>query len=76
MAEAELSKGRRTLSDHACREDRHRLGPAQAIGGGITRRLCTECGSVSIDLTAADDPAPGVLFRPRTHLPEPITDPV
>lgn len=55
---------RRTQPD--CRAGRHRYGPPQPIGGGILRRLCPSCGTVSIDLTEADEPAPATsLFRPR-----------
>lgn len=52
-----------------CRENRHRYGAAQEIGGGILRRVCAVCGAVSIDLTAADEPAEVGLFGTRAEIP-------
>jgi len=38
-----------------CRKGRHIYGEGQNIGAGIRRQVCTECGEVTIDLTAADE---------------------
>ena len=40
----------------ACRQGLHSLGPEQPIGGGIVRQTCQVCGSVTIDISNADDP--------------------
>jgi hypothetical protein len=50
---------RRTKAVEApnCRAGRHVYGPAQHVGGGLIRRICIRCDAVSIDLTAADEPA-------------------
>lgn len=39
----------------ACRKGRHNYGEEQNVGAGILRRVCTTCGSVSIDLTKAHE---------------------
>lgn len=42
----------------SCRRGSHRYEGAQQVGGGIRRRVCVACGSVSIDLATpvpADD---------------------
>jgi len=41
----------------ACKKGRHAYGDAQYIGAGIIRRVCDTCGDVTIDLTAAHEPA-------------------
>ena len=38
-----------------CKKGRHIYGEAQSIGGGIRRQVCTECGTVTIDLSGADE---------------------
>ncbi len=43
---------RQTRSD--CRTGRHRYGVETVIGGGIVRRMCKACGTVSIDLTSSN----------------------
>lgn len=43
---------RRVLID--CRIGHHRFGPSNEAGGGIVRRTCRHCGSLSIDLTAVE----------------------
>lgn len=40
-----------------CRKGRHAYGESQYIGAGITRQVCDTCGDVTIDLTAAHQPA-------------------
>ena len=35
----------------ACRAGEHAFGRNASIGGGIKRRVCVECGHVTIDLT-------------------------
>ena len=39
----------------ACRRGRHFYGEGQHVGGGIVRRVCDECGEVSIDLTQVEE---------------------
>ncbi|MGH8871603.1 MAG: hypothetical protein ACRDWS_06495 [Acidimicrobiia bacterium] len=39
----------------SCRRGRHRFGVGQQVGGGIIRRVCVACGSVTIDLTGVTD---------------------
>lgn len=39
----------------SCRRGRHDYGAYQNIGAGIIRRVCDACGSVTIDLTNADE---------------------
>lgn len=57
---------RQQLAD--CRRGKHDYGPAQNIGGGIVRRVCTGCADVSIDLTGAAAPIDGAM-------PDPLSDP-
>ena len=38
-----------------CKKGRHTYGEAQNIGGGIQRQVCTHCGTVTIDLSGADE---------------------
>lgn len=62
MATARHAKRRRRIRA-ACQS--HRFGPGTSAGGGIVRFVCADCGSVSIDLTAADTPTrTGSLFEP------------
>jgi hypothetical protein len=42
----------------SCRRGRHGYGPAQDVGAGILRQVCTGCGAVSIDLREADPVEP------------------
>ncbi len=37
-----------------CRKGRHDFGENQHVGGGIIRRVCDVCGSVTIDLTQGE----------------------
>ena len=39
----------------ACRKGRHYYGETQNIGAGITRRVCEDCGEVTIDLTGVEE---------------------
>ena len=39
----------------ACRKGRHHYGETQNIGAGITRRVCQDCGEVTIDLTGVEE---------------------
>lgn len=50
-AEAQTTKHRIS----ACRKGRHDFGAFQNVGAGIMRRLCETCGTVSIDLSQADE---------------------
>lgn len=59
---------RRAMAD--CRNQKHRYGSAQEIGGGILRRVCVVCGAVSIDLTAVEDPLAVGLFGERADFPD------
>lgn len=54
---------RRTKVD--CSTGRHRYGTAQPIGGGIVRRVCDACHSISIDLGEVDEEAT-LAIRTRT----------
>jgi hypothetical protein len=45
--------GKRRRDKPNCRKGIHLFGPAQEVGGGITRRVCELCSAVSIDLTGA-----------------------
>lgn len=38
-----------------CRKGRHYYGESQSIGAGIKRRVCEECGEVTIDLTGVEE---------------------
>jgi hypothetical protein len=52
-----------------CQLGRHRFGSSQEIGGGIVRRVCHACSSITIDLTAVQEPiAVGELFVGRRQL--------
>ena len=53
-----------------CRQGRHRFGSNSLIGGGIVRRMCNECGAISIDLTSVESPLEAGLFVAANH-PEP-----
>lgn len=54
-----------------CRADHH-YGPGQRVGGGILRYLCSDCGSVSIDITGVDIPEEtGSLFATAEGALEP-----
>jgi len=43
---------RRALAQ--CRDGRHRFGKGVEAGGGVVRRTCLACGSLSIDLTGVE----------------------
>ncbi len=62
--EAMTTTGRRSrrqaLSD--CRSGYHRYGKRRVIGGGIYRRVCLACGTITIDLTALDEPLAAALL--------------
>jgi hypothetical protein len=49
-----------------CRKGRHAYGETQYIGAGITRRVCETCGDVTIDLTAAHEPAASMADARRS----------
>jgi hypothetical protein len=38
-----------------CQVGRHRFGSLQTVGGGIVRRVCTACSSITIDLTGVQE---------------------
>ena len=38
----------------SCRRGEHRYGLATEAGGGIVRRICLACGTLSIDLTGVE----------------------
>lgn len=59
----EEKTGRHKMS--ACRKGRHAYGEEQNVGAGILRRVCDVCGSVSIDLTQAEDPGKPVTSPER-----------
>lgn len=42
-------------SRNSCRKGRHYFGANQHIGGGIARRICEDCGEITIDLTGAEE---------------------
>lgn len=48
MARRRLSR-RQAAAD--CRSGMHRFMPGTEAGGGIVRRTCRHCGTLSIDLT-------------------------
>jgi hypothetical protein len=54
---------RRRKAKSACRRGNHRYGGYQEVGGGIRRRVCLACASVTIDLTGAE--APREVFETR-----------
>jgi len=56
---------RRRKARVQCRQEHHRFGSAQPVGGGIVRRVCNACGSVSIDLSEIDDAHLPALFQER-----------
>jgi hypothetical protein len=43
----------------SCRKGEHRFGNLRSVGGGILRRVCLACGSVSIELTTLSDAGDG-----------------
>ena len=58
-----VNKRRTSRPTKACRAS-HLYGPGQAIGAGILRYICSDCGAVSIDITGADAPtSTGSLFE-------------
>ncbi len=66
--------GRARHSGAGCKEGSHAYGPEQAIGGGIVRLICRDCGSVSIDLREAEEPvtdAPSLERKEWVLEPEP-----
>ena len=45
-----------------CKRGMHSYSPAGAVGGGITRRTCSECGVVEIVLSEVEGVADTDLF--------------
>lgn len=62
---------RRRKARIECRQEHHRFGSAQPVGGGIVRRICDACGSISIDLTEVDDAHLPALFQARMSALDP-----
>lgn len=52
-----------------CRKGRHLYGADQNIGAGMTRRICSACSDVTIDLTGTYQLAQPVLLA---HEPLPV----
>ena len=48
-----------------CRAGHHRYAHPTPIGGGITRSTCSACGTVSLDLREATQPAATHFFKSR-----------
>lgn len=68
MSERSGRRSRRTARSQ-CQVGKHRYGSPQPIGAGILRRVCTACFTVSIDLTAIEEPVgAGPMFAGRKHL--------
>ena len=51
-----------------CRLGRHALTAPTPVGGGIFRRVCSECGHVTINLTSATIDAARLRRRRRSQL--------
>lgn len=55
-----------------CRNGDHAFGTTQHIGGGIARRVCSVCATVSIDLSSAyemvEPSGEGLARRPPGNL--------
>lgn len=64
---SERNTGRRSRRKAAadCRQGNHRYGSPKLIGGGMYRQNCAICGTVSIDITRADDVTEPSLFSTR-----------
>ena len=63
------TKSSRHQAEVDCRVGHHRFGPSTEAAGGILRRTCLDCGSLSIDLTTLESRTAGTFTSERIPFP-------